>query len=242
MALLGRIDDDIDSYPTSPSWRRRQHAESASSGDRSRRGGQGRRRQRHRRPAHRPAVRAEMVDLVGGRPGRPPQRRRAARLHRPADPRALAGSTSRPHPPGLLQPASMFDTSDSARAAQTARAQTAGAVAVVADPNSAASYGTIPGFTGLPAGATTTTSPRSWSAWSSAPSAQGRPAPHVVGQAFATRRRAGYRLSTMDRLPIPYGGTAASVRRGGLRAMPEATAASHPHPHKAPRLGPRSTA
>ena len=72
--------------------------------------------------------------------------------------------------------------------------------------------------------------------------AQGRPAPHVVGQAFATRRRAGYRLSTMDRLPIPYGGTAASVRRGGLRAMPEATAASHPHPHKAPRLGPRSTA
>jgi hypothetical protein len=43
----------------------------------------------------------------------------------------------------------MFDTSDPVQAAQTARAQTASAVAVVADPNPAGSYGTIPGFTGL---------------------------------------------------------------------------------------------
>ena len=51
--------------------------------------------------------------------------------------------------PANFNPDSMFDTSDPVRAAEIAREQTAGAVAIVPDPNPAASYGTIPGFTGL---------------------------------------------------------------------------------------------
>jgi hypothetical protein len=51
--------------------------------------------------------------------------------------------------PANFNPDSMFDTSDPVRAAEIAREQTASAVAIVPDPNPAASYGTIPGFTGL---------------------------------------------------------------------------------------------
>jgi hypothetical protein len=51
--------------------------------------------------------------------------------------------------PAKFNPDSMFDTSDPVRAAEIARQQTASAVAIVPDPNPAASYGTIPGFTGL---------------------------------------------------------------------------------------------
>lgn len=73
-----------------------------------------------------------MVHLIGRRPRRPPQRRRQSRVRRPAD----------PHPGGFhivltlpanFNPDRMFDTSDSVQAAKTARAQTASAVAVVAD-------------------------------------------------------------------------------------------------------------
>src|SRR4029453_10992697 len=68
MAPLARNDDDIDQHPPSHRGGRRQNDESASSYDWSQRGGQGRRRQQHRRPAPRPAVRAEMVHLIGRRP------------------------------------------------------------------------------------------------------------------------------------------------------------------------------
>jgi hypothetical protein len=51
--------------------------------------------------------------------------------------------------PANFNPDRMFDTSDPVRAAEIAREQTASAVAIVPDLNPAASYGTIPGFTGL---------------------------------------------------------------------------------------------
>ena len=51
--------------------------------------------------------------------------------------------------PANFNPDRMFDTSDPVRAAEIAREQTASAVAIVPDPNPAASYGTVPGFTGL---------------------------------------------------------------------------------------------
>jgi len=46
-------------------------------------------------------------------------------------------------------PDRMFDTSDPARAAAVAREQMATAVAMVPDPNPPATYGTLPGFTGM---------------------------------------------------------------------------------------------
>ncbi len=130
----------------------------------------------------------------------------------------------------------MFDTSASVQAAKTARAQTASPVAVVADPNPAGSYGTIPGFTGLHATASIYCLMQlSGEAVFVLEDAD----PHVVGQAFAAHRRGGYRLSTMDGPPIPYSGLATSVRRAGLRAMRESMAASS-IAHEAPCLDPRS--
>jgi hypothetical protein len=51
--------------------------------------------------------------------------------------------------PPRFNPDAMVDTSDPVRAVETARRYMAANVAVLADPNPAGTYGTIPGFTGL---------------------------------------------------------------------------------------------